>query len=126
MSALRRGPWTVERTGVMQVKAGGPAIQDLIRGTLEDLADSIHAGDTLADAWTDYVIACGNLRAARTFGVEDADLEWLENGVDVAWNALSADIGLHLFMSEPEAVALAEILDDVAGRAGVVPPGSPG
>lgn len=114
---MRPASWRVERAGVTQVAVGGPVVDALIRNVLTDLADGIDDGDTLADAWSQWVVFRGRLVDALANGPAE-EIEQLSMECDAAWLGLDAELGHTLRMQQGQACELAEQLDDVAGRAG--------
>jgi hypothetical protein len=98
--------------GRPSVELTGPGVNDLVRWVAEMLADSIHDGDTRADAWSDYVIAVGNLKAA-----DDDTRPGREADAADAWWALEAELPNALRMSLVDACAVRQLLDRTARNA---------
>jgi len=94
------------------VEATGPALRDLVRHVVELLADSIHDGDERATAWSDYVIAVGNLKAAGDDARPDRELD-----VADAWEALEAELPSAIRLSLVDACAVGRLLDRTAAGA---------
>jgi len=94
------------------VEATGPALRDLVRHVVELLADSIHDGDARADAWSDYVIAVGNLKAADDDARPDREVD-----VADAWEALEAELPGAIRLSLVDACAVGRLLDRPASGA---------
>jgi hypothetical protein len=94
------------------VDATGPALSDLVRHVVELLADSIHDGDTRASAWSDYVIAVGNLKAADDDTRPDREVD-----VADAWDALEAELPTAIRLSLVDARAVGRLLDRTASGA---------
>jgi hypothetical protein len=90
----------------------GPGLDDLVRLVAEMLADSIHDRDGRADAWTDYVLAVGNLKAA-----DDAERPDREVDVADAWSALEAELPNAVRLPLVEACAVGRLLDRTASGA---------
>ena len=100
----------------------GPALREMVREQMAELAYSIIDGDGRAERWGEYLVAVGNLAAAEREGVEEASLEYLAERVSLAWDALAEDLSASLYLKLPDARAVAHVLDDVAGRVGSVKP----
>ncbi len=98
----------------------GPALEDFAFYVLDAVAESIHAGDARAQAWTDYVIARGNLAGAVERG--ESDTEWLEQAAADAWKVLAPELASTLRLSAADARFLAGQLDEACGRIGTVAP----
>jgi len=94
------------------VEATGPALRDLVRHVAELLADSIHDGDERADAWSNYLIAVGNLKAADDATTPDREIE-----VADAWSALEAELPNAVRLTLVDACAVGRLLDRTASGA---------
>lgn len=105
-----------------QVVLDGPALREMAREQMAELAYSIIDGDGRATRWGEYLVAVGNLAAAEREGVEEASLEYLAERVSLAWDALEKDMSTSMYLKMPDARAVAHVLDDVAGRVGTVKP----
>lgn len=105
----------VTRFSLFQLAVTGPAVDDLTHRILNDLADSIHAGDSRAAAWTDYLLA----RSALLNAVEDGTAgDWHEDRAADAWDVLAADISHALVLHAAQGRQLAGELDEACGRVG--------
>lgn len=115
--------WQVIAAGRDLLDIAGPAVDDFAQAICEGIADSIHAGDTRATAWTDYVLARHLLLAAQFDDGADLDeLEALDSAAAVAWDALERRLSPAIRLHRVEAQIVAELLDDHAGRIGTVTP----
>lgn len=119
---MMRATWRVLRVGgrgsLPAVEARGPGIDDLVHRLLSGLADSIHDGDTTADAWADYLLAVANLRNGEDENGAPVPVEYLADVRDKAWTALAAELPNAVRMVDAEARLLAGQLDEIAGRVG--------
>ena len=102
-----------------QIVLDGPALREMAREQMAELAYSIIDGDTRAESWGEYLVAVGNLAAAEREGVEEASLEYLAERVSLAWDAFEVDLNTSLYLKVPDARAVAHVIDDVAGRVGI-------
>jgi hypothetical protein len=102
-----------------QIVLDGPALREMVRDQMADLAYSILDGDGRAKRWGEYLVAVGDLLAAERFGAEEAALEWLANAVSMAWNALEADLSTSLYLRMPDAQAVAHLLHETTSKSGV-------
>lgn len=116
LAANPRGYWPD------QVVLDGPALREMVREQLAELAYSIIDGDGRAERWGEYLVAVGNLAAAERFGAEELSLEYLAERVSAAWDALETEVSTSLYLKVPDALAIAHLIDDVAGRVGSVKP----
>jgi hypothetical protein len=102
-----------------QIVLDGPALRENMRDQMADLAYSILDGDGRAEAWGDYLVALGNLKAATADDAPDAQLEHLADRVSDAWEALEPELNMSLYLRMPDARAVTHVIDDMAGRVGI-------
>lgn len=112
--------WTVAPCAHGAVTVAGPPLEDMLFYALDSIAASIHAGDGRAHAWTDYVIARGNLAGAEARG--ESDTEMLEHAAADAWAELVPELAATMRLGAAEAQALADRLFEACGRVGTVAP----
>jgi hypothetical protein len=102
-----------------QIVLDGPALREMVREQMAELAYSIIDGDTRAVSWGEYLVAVGNLARAEREGIEEASLEYLAERVSLAWDAFAEDLNTSLYLRMVDARAVAHVIDDVAGRVGI-------
>ncbi len=100
------------------VELNGPGTEDFVLTLLNTLAESIHAGDSRAQAWSDWLIARGNQIAAEETG--EGDPEALDDAAMDAWDALLPELPTSLRLYLPEARHVADLLFEESGRIGEV------
>lgn len=100
-----------------KIVLSGPRLVEFVQELLLDLAFSIHEGDIRAQAWTDYLIAIGNRRAAEEEGMADADAELLDDAIADAWHALEPELGVDLYLTVSDASQIAHLLANGARAA---------
>lgn len=87
----------------------GPGLDDLVRHVAELLAEAIHDGDGRADAWSDYLIAVGNLKNADDGTTPDREVD-----VADAWNVLEAELPNAIRLPLMDALNLGRLLEQTA------------
>lgn len=122
---MKRPQWIVRlvsatrRYELTKAELAGPAVEDFVLNLLDTLAESIHAGDGRAQAWTDYLVARGNQLSAEADG---CDTQAHDDAVMDAWDRLRPELPVALRMDMAEALLLADGLFEAAGRVGTVAP----
>lgn len=102
-----------------QVVLDGPALREMAREQLAELAYSIIDGDGRAERWGEYLVAVGNLAAAEREGVEEASLEYLAERASLAWDALAEDLSASLYLKVKDAQAVTHVLHAATSKSGV-------
>jgi hypothetical protein len=98
----------------------GPGIDAENRHVADAIADFSDPADDRHDLWDAYVTARRNLHAAREYGAEDAGLAELSDAVESAWTELARELPASVRLAFKEARLVAHLLDDRAGRIGIV------
>ena len=122
MKKIRRA-WCILAAGwrnTTAVDVSGPGIDDLVHAIAEKLADLSSPDAYGHELWDAYATARFNLAAAEEFGADEAGIDWLEDAVEVAWNALSIELPRTVRLKMTEARMVAGQLDEIAGRVGQV------
>ena len=118
---MRRPQWIVRLVGdgrryeLPKAELTGTAVEDFVLNLLDTLAESIHARDARAQAWTDYLIARSNQLSAEADG---CDTQAHDDAVMDAWDRLRPELPVALRMGMAEALLLADRLFETAGRVG--------
>ena len=92
----------------------GPALVRHTQEILTDLAMSIIDGDGRAEAWGEYLVALGNLKAAKD---EGEPLGPYLDAVADAWDRLTPELGCDLYLTLLDALKLGRLLDQTASGA---------
>ena len=102
-----------------QIVLDGPALREMAREQMAELAYSIIDGDRRAESWGEYLVAVGNLAAAEREGIEDASVEYLAERVSLAWDAFEVDLNTSLYLKVKDAKAVTHLLYEATSKSGV-------
>jgi hypothetical protein len=119
---VKRPDWTVTPCSHGAVTVAGLPLEDMLFYALDSIAASIHDGDGRAQAWTDYVIARGNLAGAQQRGESGAALDELGRIAGDAWHELAPELAATMRLDTLSARMLADGLFEAAGHIGTVAP----
>lgn len=113
--------WDAVHVGPLTVALTGPGIDRENRHVVDAIADFSDPNDDRHGLWDAYVTARRNLaNAGDVLTDDDPALEALWENVEIAWDRLSPELPASVRMAFKEARRVAELLDDRAGRIGVI------
>jgi hypothetical protein len=113
--------WDVVHSGPLSVALTGPGIDRENRHVADAIADFSDPEDDRHGPWDAYVTARRNLANAGDVLTDgEPALEALRKDVEIAWDRLSPELPASVRMAFKEARLVAGLLDDRAGRIGVI------